>query len=206
MSTGSADESNPLTPDDLAAFIRKFDKWAESLPEAEQPIAQLLVQRAREIQLEHVQPAALPVSLTEAIRTAFEQYSKQGGEIWIKGAPPSFTHWLMKIPVGGSDVRLKHKISKIGSFCEGIGLYRYRYRWSDTEYVGVMAQEVARIRPDAVTRGADGFLRVDYARLGTRLMTWAEWLASQEQENLMRSELLIVTASDHVGGSLGAGK
>ena len=29
----------------------------------------------------------------------------------------------------------------------------------------------------AVVRGADGFLRVDYARLDTRLMTWEEWTA-----------------------------
>jgi hypothetical protein len=38
-----------------------------------------------------------------------------------------------------------------------------------------MAQDVAQLRPDAVLRGADGFLRVDYGRLGTRLMTRDEW-------------------------------
>jgi hypothetical protein len=32
----------------------------------------------------------------------------------------------------------------------GIGLYGYRYIWSDQVYVGVMAQEVAEIVPDAV--------------------------------------------------------
>jgi hypothetical protein len=42
-----------------------------------------------------------------------------------------------------------------------------------------MAQEVADIIPDAVVRGPDGYLRVDYGRLGLRLMTWDEWLAAR---------------------------
>jgi hypothetical protein len=57
----------------------------------------------------------------------------------------------------------------------GIGLYRYRYRWSDQLYVGVIAQEVAGIVPDAVMRDVDGYLRVDYVRLGLKLQTWDEW-------------------------------
>lgn len=35
------------------------------------------------------------------------------------------------------------------------------------------------IRPDAVIRGTDGYLRVDYSRLGLHLMTWQEWTASR---------------------------
>jgi hypothetical protein len=42
-----------------------------------------------------------------------------------------------------------------------------------------MAQEVEAVMPDAVVRGADGFLRVDYARLDTRLMTFDEWTAAR---------------------------
>ena len=45
-----------------------------------------------------------------------------------------------------------------------------------------MAQEVAQIVPDAVVRGADGFLRVNYARLGMRLLTWDEWAAKSRRE------------------------
>ena len=41
-----------------------------------------------------------------------------------------------------------------------------------------MAQEVAAVKPDAVSRGADGYLRVDYARLGLRLQTWEQWAAA----------------------------
>jgi hypothetical protein len=67
---------------------------------------------------------------------------------------------------------------------DGIGIYRYRYLWSDTVYVGVMAQEVAAIAPEAVVHHADGFLRVDYARLGMRLLTWNEWQAGKSAMRL----------------------
>jgi Chaperone of endosialidase len=78
-----------------------------------------------------------------------------------------------------SDRRLKRDIKQVARLDNGLGLYRYRYNWSDQVYVGVMAQEVALVRPDAVVRGADGYLRVDYSRLGLHLMTWQEWMASK---------------------------
>ena len=77
-----------------------------------------------------------------------------------------------------SDVRLKRDITQVGD-ANGLGLYRYRYLWSDTAYVGVMAQEVAAVVPEAIRAGADGYLRVDYSRLGLRLQTWDEWVAVQ---------------------------
>jgi hypothetical protein len=84
-----------------------------------------------------------------------------------------------------SDARLKRDITLVGRLDDGLGLYRYRYLWSDTVYVGVMAQEVALIHPDAVVRGSlDGYLRVDYGRLGLRLMTLPEWDARSKGERL----------------------
>jgi hypothetical protein len=81
-----------------------------------------------------------------------------------------------------SDRRLKRDIVQVGRLANGLALYRYRYLWSDTEYVGVMAQDVAEAVPDAVMRGADGYLRVDYARLGLRLMTWPEWARASQTD------------------------
>jgi outer membrane immunogenic protein len=84
-----------------------------------------------------------------------------------------------------SDARLKRDITLVGRLDDGLGLYSYRYLWSDTVYVGVMAQEVALIRPDAVVRGAlDDYLRVDYSRLGLTLMTLPEWDARGKGERL----------------------
>jgi hypothetical protein len=41
-----------------------------------------------------------------------------------------------------------------------------------------MAQEVQSIQPDAVRLGKDGYLWVDYNRLGLRFQTWDEWMSS----------------------------
>jgi hypothetical protein len=65
-----------------------------------------------------------------------------------------------------SDRRLKKDVTRIASHPAGFGIYQFKYLWSDIEYVGVMAQEVRRTMPNAVVRGADGFLRVDYAAIG----------------------------------------
>jgi hypothetical protein len=78
-----------------------------------------------------------------------------------------------------SDMRVKRNIVPVARLDNGIGLYRFRYTWSDRLYVGVMAQEVAAIMPDAVVRGTDGYLRVDYGRLGLQLLTWDEWQAAR---------------------------
>jgi hypothetical protein len=77
-----------------------------------------------------------------------------------------------------SDIRLKEDIVSLGRLANGIGIYRFRYKGNDhTIYVGVMAQDVQNIVPSAVSRGRDGYLRVDYDRLGIEFMTWDAWTA-----------------------------
>jgi hypothetical protein len=81
-----------------------------------------------------------------------------------------------------SDRRLKRDIVKVARLDNGLSLYRYRYKGSRQRYVGVMAQEVAAIRPDAVVTGPDGYMHVDYRRLGTHLQTWREWRAAHRND------------------------
>jgi hypothetical protein len=80
-----------------------------------------------------------------------------------------------------SDVRLKHDITMIGRLDNGIGFYRFIYNGDDKVYVGVMAQEVQAVMPEAVMRGRDGYLRVFYEKLGLRFETYDEWIASGAQ-------------------------
>lgn len=77
-----------------------------------------------------------------------------------------------------SDIRLKKNISRIGKLLNGIGLYRYRYLWSNIFYVGVMAQEVEKLMPDAVVYGSDGYMMVNYDKIGIPFLTWDKWLNS----------------------------
>jgi hypothetical protein len=78
-----------------------------------------------------------------------------------------------------SDRRLKYDVSRVASLASGLNLYRFKYLGETTDYVGVMAQEVLEVAPQAVVTGADGFLRVDYAAIGTRMMTYADWEGSR---------------------------
>jgi len=78
-----------------------------------------------------------------------------------------------------SDARAKRDIIPVADLPNGIHLYRFRYKNSDQQYVGVIAQQVATIVPDAVTEGADGYLRVNYARIGAPFMTWEQWHAAR---------------------------
>jgi len=75
-----------------------------------------------------------------------------------------------------SDIRLKRDVEPVGRLQNGLTLYRFRYLRSEALFVGVMAQEVLAVDPLAVITGEDGFFRVDYRRLGLRMMTWDEWL------------------------------
>ena len=76
-----------------------------------------------------------------------------------------------------SDMALKHDIVLLGHLANGLGYYRFSYIGSQKAYVGVMAQEVERVMPDAVTRGSDGYLRVYYEKLGVKFRTYSDWLA-----------------------------
>ena len=76
-----------------------------------------------------------------------------------------------------SDIRLKHDVVPLMQLDNGLELYRFRYKGSDrTLYVGVMAQDVEKFDPNAVSRDRDGYLRVDYHRIGVTFMTWDEWV------------------------------
>jgi hypothetical protein len=77
-----------------------------------------------------------------------------------------------------SDINAKHDITLIGRLDNGLGFYRYRYNGSDKAYVGVMAQEVQTVMPDAVVRGRDGYLRVFYDKLGLKFETYDHWVTS----------------------------
>lgn len=66
------------------------------------------------------------------------------------------------LAMGFSDRRLKKDIKRIGEK-DGYGIYSFKYKWDDTEYVGVMADEVEHI-PGAVTRFG-GVAVVNYGAL-----------------------------------------
>ena len=65
-----------------------------------------------------------------------------------------------------SDRRLKRFIEPIGKMeHSGLTVYRYQYKWSKKWHVGVMADEVRNVIPDAVIRTWTGYDMVDYGKI-----------------------------------------
>lgn len=67
--------------------------------------------------------------------------------------------------VGGmamSDKRLKENIKAVGKLDNGLTVYLFNFKGQDTPQIGLIAQEVKEVIPEAVTEGEDGYLRVDY--------------------------------------------
>jgi len=80
-----------------------------------------------------------------------------------------------------SDFRLKHEVILLGHLNNGLGFYRFVYNGGEKAYVGVIAQEVQRVIPQAVVRGRDGYLRVFYDKVGLKFQTYDQWIASGAQ-------------------------
>lgn len=69
----------------------------------------------------------------------------------------------------GSDLSIKENICKIGTLVNGLNLYKYEYKqpykdvWGHGEQIGVIAQEVEKLIPEAVGIHADGYKVVNYS-------------------------------------------
>lgn len=64
-----------------------------------------------------------------------------------------------------SDRRTKRDIVHLTNFEDGLGIYRFKYHGDDEVRIGVMADEVEKIRPWALGPVVGGFQTVDYGAL-----------------------------------------
>lgn len=64
-----------------------------------------------------------------------------------------------------SDCRLKHDIREIAKTKSGIPLIRFKFLGSPRTFIGARAQDVQKVRPDAVIVDKTGYLKVDYGKL-----------------------------------------
>lgn len=60
-----------------------------------------------------------------------------------------------------SDVRTKENIERVGTHDSGAGLYKYNYKGNPTPQIGVLAQEMEQVKPEAVHE-IDGIRYVDF--------------------------------------------
>ena len=75
------------------------------------------------------------------------------------------------VPSSPSDMRLKENITHVGMLPSGANWYTWDWNdkgkaiAGDQPTQGVMAQEIQKTNPDAVTMDSDGYLRVDYSKV-----------------------------------------
>lgn len=67
--------------------------------------------------------------------------------------------------IKASDPRLKENVVKLGEEPDGLGWYAFDYIWSGPRQEGVMADEVAVLRPWALGPEINGFMTVNYDML-----------------------------------------
>lgn len=85
-----------------------------------------------------------------------------------------------------SDRRLKRNVRELTTLDGGIRLYAFQYLWDERYFVGVMAQDLLLDpkRRAAVIKTPSGFYRVDYARLGLRMVTLDRWSGSERDPDV----------------------
>lgn len=79
------------------------------------------------------------------------------------------------IPFLPSDIRVKDDIEPVGKLYDGQDVYRYRYKGDPRHQIGLLAQDVEQIDPDAVA-DLGGFKGVDYRRATERASRLAEFM------------------------------
>lgn len=93
------------------------------------------------------------------------QNERVGGLVNTLGDIGKVAGSVGKVAALFSDPRLKDDIELIEERPGEPDLYRFRYKGSDEWHVGVMADEVAELRPDALGPLVDGYATVDYGKL-----------------------------------------
>lgn len=61
-----------------------------------------------------------------------------------------------------SDIRLKENITAVGKLDNGLTVYLFNFKGSNTPQIGLIAQEVIKQKPEAVVEDSDGYLLVRY--------------------------------------------
>jgi len=66
-------------------------------------------------------------------------------------------------------MRAKTNLHLIGTTVLDLPLYSFEYKNRPGTFIGVMAQDVLKVKPSAVILGSDGFYRVNYEALGIEM-------------------------------------
>ena len=75
----------------------------------------------------------------------------------------------MAMPFVATDRKLKENIKKIGESISGLGIYKFNYIGRSQKWIGTMADEVRKIKPEAVFKMKNGFEGVRYDLIDVKM-------------------------------------
>lgn len=96
--------------------------------------------------------------VNQQYQTEMQNYQSQMGGLFGLGSS-----LIGALPF--SDRRLKTDIERVGKTDEGTPIYTFRYKDGGPTQMGVMAQDLEKRQPEAVTRHPSGFRMVDYGKV-----------------------------------------
>jgi len=68
----------------------------------------------------------------------------------------------MMMAATSSDIRLKKNVTKIGTY-KGLDVIEFEYLWGNEKNIGLIAQQVQKVKPEAVGKFPNGYLYINYA-------------------------------------------
>ena len=114
----------------------------------------------------------------DLLGAASQQYNAALGNQNMQNASQSnLNSGLISLAGAGimaSDIRMKENIKQVYSLANGLPVYEYEYKpeFKDLaghgKFVGVMAQDVQKVIPDAVLTLDNGYLAVDYGKINAK--------------------------------------
>lgn len=110
-------------------------------------------------------PTAQAQSYAQAIAGLMGQYNTQTKTPSAADSISQGVGTAMQIASVFSDRRLKRNIERVGEMSDGLGVYDYDYIWGGERQTGVMADEVANLRPWALGPEIGGYATVNMAAL-----------------------------------------
>jgi hypothetical protein len=118
----------------------------------------------------NIAPAPIAQATQNAYQGALNNYNQQVAAqnantsgLFSLGSAGISAYGAMNAAPLFSDRRLKSNIHRIGTHKLGIGIYEYDIM--GRHEIGVMAQEVEKVMPDAISRHHTGYMMVDYGRI-----------------------------------------
>lgn len=160
LSRGNSDQLNQL------ALTGRGQAFSEALAQRNQPINEITAlmsgaQVSNPAQMSGATPQAsvggvdYSGMVNQNYQNQMNAYSaKMGGLFGLAGAGAQAA--MM------SDARVKTDVSRVGTLDNGLPVYCYRYAWGGPLQIGVMAQDVEQIHPEAVVEGVGGVKMVNY--------------------------------------------